>query len=184
MSYELTGTLENCYLTALTVTFYVSADYRDGDSATTVDATEVNCAKAAAATAQEIVRTYAAETDMEKLEAYKDEICALVSYNEEAAANPDELYGDPWQLIYVFDGDDSTNVVCEGYSRAFQYLCELSDFEDSVVCYTVTGTAGSDTFESHMWNIVSIGTENYFADVTNSDSGTPGQDGGLFLVTD
>ncbi|MCD7922930.1 MAG: hypothetical protein LUG27_10985 [Clostridiales bacterium] len=183
---DMSVALDYCYITSMTVTFYVSADYRDGNSTTTVDATEVNRAKSAAATAKEIVRTHAAETDMEKLESYKEEICSLVSYNDEAADNPDELYGDPWQLIYVFDGDNSTNVVCEGYSRAFKYLCEMSDFEDSVVCYTVTGVLGSDTdtYEEHMWNIVSVGTANYFVDVTNSDSGTPGQDGGLFLVTD
>ena len=30
-------------------------------------------------------------------------------------------YGDPWQLIYVFDDDPDTNVVCEGYAKAFKY---------------------------------------------------------------
>ena len=30
------------------------------------------------------------------------------------------------ELIWVFDGDSSTNVVCEGYAKAFQYLCDLS----------------------------------------------------------
>lgn len=33
------------------------------------------------------------------------------------------LDNDPWQLIHVFDGDTTTNVVCEGCSKAFVYTC-------------------------------------------------------------
>ena len=77
------------------------------------------------------------------------------------------------------DDDDSTNVVCEGYAKAFQYLCDLS----GLTCYTVTGEMAGGTGEgAHMWNIVTLGDENYLVDVTNSDDGTVGQNGGLFLA--
>lgn len=121
--------------------------------------------------------------DDQKLLAYKAEICDNVDYNYEAAAGG-TAYGDPWQLIWVFDNDDSTKVVCEGYSKAFQYLCDLSEFND-VDCYTVSGlmqggTGGGldGTPGPHMWNIVRIGGKSYLVDVTNSDT----KDGGLFLV--
>ena len=83
-------------------------------------------------------------------------------------------------MIYVFDGDDSTNVVCEGYSKAFQYLCDLSD----ITCYTVTGTMDGGTGAApHMWNIVENDGKYYMADITNCDEGTVGENGGLFLDT-
>lgn len=75
-------------------------------------------------------------------------------------------------VIYVFDGNPDTNVVCEGYSKAFQYLCDLSSFRsDQINCYTVTGTMNGG---GHMWNIVRMEDgKNYLADVTNCD-GTKG----------
>ena len=96
-----------------------------------------------------IVKEFQDFTETEKLYGYKETICYLTSYNDDVT-EADE-YGDPWQLIYVFDGDDSTNVVCEGYSKAFQYLCDLSD----ITCYTVTGMMDGGTGEGpHMWNVV------------------------------
>jgi hypothetical protein len=134
------------------------------------------------------VNKYANVPDEEKLTAYKDAICELTEYNEKAAENAETPYGDPWQMIYVFDGDASTNVVCEGYAKAFQYLCDQSKFEDETVrCYTVSGTMysiGADGISggAHMWNIVTLGGENYLVDVTNSDEDTIGVNGGLFLA--
>ena len=169
-------------LTALTVTLFVAQDYQDG-SDTVVDISKTEVAKTAAAKAQTIVNTNASLSDYEKLKAYKNEICALASCDDEAATpGPWGGYGDPWQIVYVFDGDPNTNVVCEGYAKAFQYLCDLSSFKDAV-CYTVTGAMLGGTGESarHMWNIVTLEGKNYLVDVTNSDSGSVGQDGGLFL---
>ena len=138
----------------------------------------------AADNAHEIVSEYQGLSDMEKLSSYREEICRLVSYNHEALAGASE-YGNPWQLIWVFDKDETTNVVCEGYAKAFQYLCDLTTFENSSVCgYTVTGMMSGGTGEGpHMWNIMTLDDDtNYLADVTNSDEGTLGQDGELFLV--
>ena len=138
----------------------------------------VQLAKSAAENARMIVKEFQGYTETEKLYGYKEMICYLTSYNDDVTE--DDEYGDPWQLIYVFDGDDSTNVVCEGYSKAFQYLCDLSD----ITCYTVTGIMNGGTGEGpHMWNIVANNGKYYMADITNSDEGTVGEDGGLFLDT-
>ena len=127
--------------------------------------------------AQNIVNTYNASgttyTAKEKMKGYKDEICALVSYNDAAAGSSD--YGDPWQMIYVFDNDPTTKVVCEGYAKAFQYLCEKST--PQIKCYNVTGTMGGN----HMWNVVEVGNARYLVDVTNCDEGMIGYSDNLFL---
>ena len=167
-------------LTSLTAILYVAQGYQDGNNIA-VDASMATTANTAAANAQAVVKQYEDKSDYEKLEAYKNKICELVSYNDDAASNSDTPYGDPWQIIYVFDRDKNTNVVCEGYAKAFQYLCDLSAFNDAV-CYTVTGTmSGGTGAGSHMWNIVTLEGENYLVDVTNSDSGSVGQNGELFL---
>ncbi|MCC8028973.1 MAG: Ig-like domain-containing protein, partial [Lachnospiraceae bacterium] len=182
ISYGISYGSGKASLSSLTFSFDVADEYSAGTY--TVDATQVNRAKTAAVTAKEIAEKYAGKTDRVRLEAYRDEICNLVSYDYDAASDPDNSLSDAWQLIYVFDGDENTKVVCEGYSRAFKYLCELGDLNDAA-CYTVSGTLGKDSeAESHMWNIVSMDGVNYLVDVTNSDTGTIGQDGGLFLVTE
>ena len=146
-----------------------------------VDAGMVKVAKQAAANAKQIVKEFKDLSVTEQLVAYKEMICYLTDYNDEAISDSyTGGYGDPWQLIWVFDGDDSTQVVCEGYSKAFQYLCDLSD----ITCYTVTGDMDGGTGAGpHMWNIVEQDGRYYMADITNSDEGTIGEDGDLFLNT-
>lgn len=151
----------------------------------TVDSEKTGAAVTAAENARKIIENHKDEKDYEKMESYKKEICDLTSYNYDALGEG-VSYGDPWQMIYVFDGDESTNVVCEGYSKAFQYLCDMSDFRDPEYnCYSVTGVMDSGTGAgAHMWNIVTIGGGNYLVDVTNSDNGTAGERGGLFMAWD
>lgn len=166
----------------------VAADYAPGGvtGGCETDPARTGAAKTAAENARQVVEKYAALGDYDKLLAYKDEICALVDYNHDAADNTATLYGDPWQLIYVFDGDPTTKVVCEGYSKAFQYLFDQSDFQNELYCYTVTGTTLCEAGNSqgaHMWNICTMDDGlNYLVDVTNSDAGTVGRQGQLFLV--
>ena len=145
-----------------------------------VDASKVQSAYAALDKAQEIVNEYKSDSTYEKLLAYKNEICNLTSYNDAAAEESNSTpYGDPWQLIYVFDEDPNTTVVCEGYAKAFQYLCDLSGID----CYTVTGTMGGGKGAgAHMWNIVPMDGQNYLVDVTNCDEGTIGNPDKLFMV--
>ena len=169
-------------LTTVKMSFYVAPGYNADTNYLTTKTDGINAAKKSAENAQAIVDKYVDKSDYEKVVAYKTEIMDLVSYDSAAAsAGSISAYGsgDPWQLIWVFDGDDSTNVVCEGYSKAFQYLCELSSFNTDIYCYTVGGTMGGG---GHMWNVIRMDDGNYYlVDITNSDTGTVGQNGGLFL---
>lgn len=149
---------------------------------TAIDTTKTGAAKTAAATAAQVVAENQGKGTYSKLVAYADYIKNAVSYNYAAADKNN--YGDPWQLIYVFDNDPDTNVVCEGYSKAFKYLCDLTwtGSDPEVACYLPTGTMDGGTGEgAHMWNIVSIGGANYLTDITNCDSGTTGAPDQLFL---
>lgn len=144
-----------------------------------VDTAKTGATKAALEKAQSIVDANTGKTTYEKLLVYKNEICALTGYNDAAAADDTTPYGDPWQLIYVFDGNPDTTVVCEGYAKAFQYLCDLSGID----CYTVNGMmAGGTGAGGHMWNIVPLDGQNYLVDVTNCDEGTVGSPDQLFLA--
>lgn len=163
--------------------FTVASEFA-GDEDYTIDTSIVDSINTSINNAQEIVDKYANSTDLEKLYGYKNEICELVSYNYDAVNN-NVAYGNPWQLIWVFDEDDSTNVVCEGYSKAFQYLCDLTDFDHDEFCaYSVSGYMNGGTGAgAHMWNILHMDDHNnYLVDVTNCDSGTIGADEKLFIV--
>lgn len=104
--------------------------YDDGKSEKykiNVDSSKMTAARTAVQNAQAIAAKYADKSDYEKIIGYKNEICELVEYNDFAADDSNNTpYGDPWQLVWVFDNDNSTDVVCEGYSKAFQYLCDLA----------------------------------------------------------
>lgn len=185
ISYEMTGTDEYVTISSVEIMFHVSQDYAvtEGDSyyPTMPDTAKTGAATAAAAKAAEVVAENQGKGTYSKLVAYAEYIKNAVSYNYAAAdKNNGYPYGDPWQLIYVFDGNPDTNVVCEGYSKAFKYLCDLTwtGSDPEVACYLPTGTMdGGD----HMWNIVSIGGVNYLTDITNCDSGTIGAPDQLFL---
>lgn len=168
-------------INTVTFSFTVALEYQGGNAYTT-DPAKIGAAQSAVSNAKTIVARYADESDRQKLSSYCQEICDLVSYHTKAAYS-NMAYGNPWQLIWVFDGDPHTKVVCEGYAKAFQYLCDLSVFESGTVCYTVTGVMGDGTnSENHMWNIVTLNGENYLVDVTNCDTGGIGSDGSLFLA--
>ncbi len=164
--------------TNLAYSLYTGAEYA-GSEDFTVDTSKTAAASAAAENAASIVAENAGKTDVEKLTAYKEKICELVAYDHEAAdSEPSEVGIDPWQIIHVFDGDDTTNVVCEGYAKAFYYLCLLSDFSGYIDCWTVSGYMNGG---AHMWNVVAIGSRNYLVDVTNCDEGSIGNPDNLFL---
>lgn len=176
--YSLSREGDKASVRNITIQLQAAQDYRGG-SATATNPSKIAAANKAAENARAIVDKHRDESDFEKLTAYREEICRLASYDT-GAAGDDVPYGDPWQLIYVFDGDPSTNVVCEGYAKAFKYLCDLSEFNGDVVCRTVTGLMGGG---GHMWNVVRMGDrKNYLVDVTNCDSGTVGADDKLFLA--
>ena len=156
------------------IAFSVADNYQ-GSGEFVVNTTKAKAAAATAAKAKDIVSKYAGVSDYNKLVGYKNEICRLVEYDYDAVYYGDyAIDDDPWQLIHTFDGDSSTNIVCEGYAKSFMYLCDLSKFNGDVTCYTVSGDAGG----AHMWNIVNIGGKNYHTDITWIDGGASG----LFLA--
>ena len=177
----------------LEYTFAVADAYTDGETTDVGGGYYVNTGvltgigtsiRRAVNYANDIVETCTVSGDAGRLRYYKEIICAEVSYNNGAIEN-DEAYGPPWQLIWVFDRDSDTNVVCEGYSKAFQYLCDLTQekglfVSDLTNCISVSGKMdGGD----HMWNIVTMENgKNYLVDVTNCDEGTVGENDLLFLV--
>ena len=55
--------------------------------------------------------------------------------------------------------------VCEGISKAFQWLCHLCNIECTVIEGALAGGA-------HMWNIVTINGKNYHVDVTQDIAAT------------
>lgn len=188
ISYEMTGTDEYVTISSVEIMFHVSQDYAvtEGDSyyPTMPDTTKTGAARTAAAKAAEVVAANQDKGTYSKLVAYREYITNAVDYNSDAANTANYPYGDPWQLIYVFDENPDTNVVCEGYSKAFKYLCDLTwtGSDPEVACYLPTGTMDGGTGAGlHMWNIVSIGGANYLTDITNCDSGTTGAPDQLFL---
>ncbi len=67
------------------------------------------------------------------------------------------------------------STVCAGYSRAFQYVCQLA----GIPCYYCSGYAG----ENHAWNIICLDDEFYNVDVTWDDT-DPGYNYKWFNKTD
>lgn len=189
MSYGVSLSGEILTVKNLKLSMYISQAYAkiNEDGATydplTADTAKTSAAKRAAENATQVVAANTAKSDHEKLKAYLDYIKDAVSYNNEAANNNATPYGDPWQIIYVFDKNPFTNVVCEGYAKAFKHLCDLSSFSESdLFCSLVTGTMTVGTSAGpHMWNIVTVGGRNYLVDVTNCDTGTVGASDKLFL---
>ena len=159
----------------------VAKEYQDGDQFKMKTAYGQS-AQAAAQNAKNIVAKHKGESDRLKLSSYLKEICDLVSYNT-AAAQGGTSYGNPWQLVWVFDGNTNTNVVCEGYAKAFQYLSDNTAFSGNISTICATGTMSGGTGAGpHMWNLVRMPDgKNYMVDVTNCDTGTVGAPNALFL---
>ena len=159
------------------VSFGVNAAF-EGSEQYTLDLEKTPRVSQAVANAKQIVNDAKGLSDYRKIVYYKDRVCEAIDYADDAAADDTfDMDNNPWNLVSVFDKDDSTNVVCEGYAEAFQYLCDQSEF-DNAYAYSVTGLL--DGF-NHKWNIVHIDDKNYMADVTNSDGGSAGEEGQLFL---
>ena len=164
----------------ITINMAVSQDYA-GSNVYTVNPGKVLTVSSAIQNAQSIVSASASTggTVYNRLAGYMDTICKAVDYND-AAAGGGVSYGDPWQLIYVFDKNPGTKVVCEGYSKAFKYLVDLSGFSDQYSCILATGWMDGG---AHMWNLMRMEDgRNYLVDVTNCDSGSIGYPDELFMA--
>ena len=184
MGYSVLVSGNNVTVRNLTLSMNVSQDYAKSVSATSYNPFEADTTrtKAVADTpkkAQAVVNAHAGETDYQKLVSYREYIKGAVDYDHDAAGGG-YPYGDPWQLIYVFDGNSDTNVVCEGYAKAFQYLCDLT-FQNQAGRPSSALVSGKMDGVDHMWNVVAIGGRNYLVDVTNCDDGSIGAPAQLFL---
>lgn len=151
-------------LTDCGIVYTVSAYYQHNGDETKLDPAKRTKANAAVANAKKLADKYKYKSDYDKIVGYAEEICRLNTYNDKAA--DDDSYSEtdfnPWNIIYVFDGNSKTNVVCGGYARAFQYLCKLGNVE----CYYMLGfTSGL-----HAWNIVKLNGAYYHVDVTGTDA--------------
>ncbi len=177
IQYAVSYNSQSLQISELKFLFSVAQEYQSGSNEYLMDTSGISRISAAVSNAGKIVKDNENKSDYEKLTAYRQKICELTSYNDSAAGGG-AAYGNPWQLIWVFDEDPGTEVVCEGYAKAFQYLCDLSTF-DETACYTVTGTMDGG---AHMWNLVSFSGNNYLVDVTNCDTGTIGEGSRLFLA--
>ena len=139
-----------------------------GKSVYETDPARTGAAARAAETAAGIIAEAAGDPDFDKLFFYTRKICDLVRYDYTSSGNGNAMIDrGAWSLIYVFDGDPDTNVVCEGYAEAFQYLCDMTKFRHSGIrCISVLG----NTTAFHKWNVVRMDDGlNYIVDITNCD---------------
>ena len=152
----------------LSMKFIVAPDYRGADEYT-VDPEKIAAAQTSIANADAIVTKYKNASDEEKLRGYYDEIRSLCDYDydtfnqkmTEEGATSATVGSNPWNMIYVFDGDEDTKVICSGFSKAFQYLCDKTDFAGNVNCFCASGIYGAGT---HMWNILTLNGTSYVVD--------------------
>lgn len=137
------------------------------------------------ANAQEIVNRHAGEPAEQMIRSWASEIDSLTTYAADAQkSHADGKYhgdGDPWFFASAFDGDPSTQTICEGYAKAFRLLFELSN-RDDVSCLTVYGSVRTlANADNHAWNVVRMPDgRSYLVDLTNNRTGSPGE--GQFLL--
>ena len=99
--------------------------------------------------------------DYEKELYVHDYICKICTYNMDS---------DEQKNRSVYDVFVDGSAVCEGYAKAAKLLLDKL----SVSNYLVTGDTEDENGEisGHMWNVVSINSENYHFDVTWDDIDT------------
>ncbi|MEE3480757.1 MAG: Ig-like domain-containing protein [Lachnospiraceae bacterium] len=138
-----------------------------------IDTEKIKAIGTAKTKVREIVDAAASLDDYAKLKSYISTIASLNTYNKVAAAQDDDYVhteNNPWEIIYVFDGNPDTNVVCEGYAKSFKFLIDNSSFSSDVTAFTITGKVSTtDKAEGHMWNIIRIDGVGYHADPTWCD---------------
>ncbi|MCR4650015.1 MAG: hypothetical protein K5776_13165 [Lachnospiraceae bacterium] len=80
----------------------INSSYRN--SYGTFDSQKMQRIQTAITNIDDILDTAKNKNDRDKMDYYRDKICQLTEYNHPAAQWDKSMYGDPWQLIYVFDG--------------------------------------------------------------------------------
>ena len=161
----------------------VYQEVQDEDPQHTLSAQGVEAAELAKANAdaviQEVLRHKKDWSVEQQLHYCFDYIINAAAYEHTQSSNLNI-----WQMIWVFDEDDSTNVVCEGYAKAFKYLCDGIGVENYLVSGEMLMPGYSESVSSvkeHMWNIVVLDGKSYLVDVTNCDDQSVGAEDKLFL---
>ncbi len=102
----------------------------------------------------------------DKMQFFHDWLCQNNSYNHDAVSSDNystSVSGAPWSCVGALLSSSNSNVVgpvCEGYSRAFQLLCQRAGITATVV----TSDSGN-----HMWNNLRYGKYWTGVDVTWDD---------------
>lgn len=149
--------------------FPVEKEYQKNGNTYLFDTSYGTAVNASVNNAKKIINSCSNMDDYNKLLTYANKICALTDYNHKAVETENPVYGNPWQMIWVFDGDPSTKVVCEGYSKAFQFLCDNTTFNSNKI-YAIC--AYGDCEGAHMWNVVHMDDDkSYLVDTTFRDGG-------------
>lgn len=145
----------------------VMEEYRGSDEYT-LNTQKISAVHDAADNVQSIIDQYDGCTDYVKLCGYRDAICSMVDYDDDAADyGPDVVGWTPWGVINTFDNDPNTKVVCGGYAKSFQLLCDRGGIQ----CYYILGCPYENSEEEyipggHAWNIVTLNDTNYHCDIT------------------
>lgn len=105
-----------------------------------------------------VLKNLPSGNDFEREEYINNYIIDNCRYDEEAAENNDVQGNENDAYGALVDG----KAVCEGYSKAFQILCNKADID----CIQLMGIVDSD---NHVWNCVKIGGDWYQIDVTWDD---------------
>lgn len=106
-------------------------------------------------------------TDAEKVKKIHDWLCGHIVYDEHAT-HTNDLYG---ALVLG-------RCVCEGYARAFDYLCDLNGIDSLYI----RGFTYSSSTVGHAWNMVLLDDSWYYIDVTWDDDPRYTADNDYFLV--
>lgn len=77
-------------------------------------------------------------------------------------------------IVGVFDNNKNTDVVCEGYAKAFQFLCGYAGLES---IYAVGWSTSGNSSGGHAWNLVKLNGNWYNVDTTWDDSNGSDYDG-------
>lgn len=115
--------------------------------------------------------------EFDKAVALHDFLKSNIQYDHEGAAAPlhAAASGRFYESHNVVGALLRKKCVCEGFAKAFKYLCDMTGLE----CYCISGT-GNSVYERgpHMWNIVRINGYYHHVDVTwdnqfNDDTSIP-----------
>ncbi len=106
----------------------------------------------------------ASELELELL--IHDMIIEEVDYAYDDLGRP-ETASYAHSIVGVFDNNSATDVVCEGYAKAFQILCRYAGLES---IYAVGWSTVGNSEGGHAWNLIKINGSWYNVDTTWDDS--------------